>query len=102
MVLCYCGPQVSLPIFTLERAGRSPLSDELTLQQIIEETSTIWFWMLVSYLKVKTLELWLRYYPETSYQNFELVWPRLFDQMLSQSTSETARKLRERVGHSDN
>ena len=52
-----------------------------------------WFWMLVSYMKMKTWAAWLAYYPDTPYESFELLWPTLFDQMLAEATRSAIEKL---------
>ena len=57
------------------------------------ESDQEWFWMLVSYMKVRTLAVWLYHHPETRYEDFELVWPTLFDRMLSQATRTTLQSL---------
>jgi hypothetical protein len=61
-----------------------------------------WFWMVVSYVKMRMLAVWLLHYPNTSYESFELIWPLLFDQMLAQATTWTANKLHDQVKISDN
>jgi hypothetical protein len=48
-----------------------------------------WFSMLVSYMKMRTLAVWLHYYPETRYESFDMIWPALFDRMLSEATRST-------------
>lgn len=78
------------------------MADEVSLQNLVDENRSAWFWMLVSYLKMRTWELWLRHYPETAYESFELIWPSLFDGMLRQATKENSQKLRTMVGHNNN
>lgn len=53
--------------------------------------------MLVCYMKMKTYALWLKHYPETSYESFELIWPTLFDQMLAGATAAAVKALAESV-----
>ena len=67
-----------------------------------EENRAAWFWMVMSYMKFKTLELWLRCFPDISYESFEAIWPTLLDRMLRNATRETARKLREKIEQSSN
>ena len=55
-----------------------------------------WFWMLVSYVKVHSLRTWLYYYPDTTLEVFEQVWPLLFDGMLSEATNNVIRELKAR------
>jgi hypothetical protein len=64
---------------------------------IAVENNQEWFWMLINYMKMKTLAIWLFHYPTTTYEEFELIWPLLLDQMLAQATAWTAKKLSERV-----
>jgi hypothetical protein len=54
---------------------------------IVSENRQDWFWMLVCYMKMKTWSHWLRYYPDTSYESFDLLWPLLFDHMLTHATT---------------
>lgn len=61
-----------------------------------------WFWMLVNYMKIKTLELWFRLYPQSSLESFELLWPRFFENMLSHATNATSQKLHAMVIINDN
>jgi hypothetical protein len=56
-----------------------------------------WFWMMVSYMKMRTLAVWLYYYPCTTLENFDLMWPLIFDRMLSQATARTVAELRSQV-----
>lgn len=53
----------------------------------------VWFWMLISYMKFKTLEAWLNTYPETTYESFEYIWPRLLDRLFGNATREAIRIL---------
>jgi hypothetical protein len=50
------------------------------------ESRAEWFFMIMGYLKVKSLALWLQLHPESSYEQFESVWPFLLDQMMSNAT----------------
>lgn len=56
-----------------------------------------WFDMLVCYVKMKTYSLWLDNYPDTPYENFELLWPTLFDSMLAVATAAAVKALAESV-----
>jgi hypothetical protein len=76
---------------------RTRALDEVFPQNYIDENRKVWFWMLVSYLKIRTLELWLKHHPQATYESFDLIWPSLFDVMLRQATKESAQKLREQV-----
>jgi hypothetical protein len=64
---------------------------------VTESSRQEWFCMLVCYMKMKTYALWLSYYPETSYDHFELIWPTLFDSMLSQATATAVNALAQSV-----
>jgi len=65
----------------------------------IPENRQEWFSMLVAYMKMKTWATWLSYYPSTCYENFDLIWPMLFDQMLAQATEHSLEKLKsQRLG----
>jgi hypothetical protein len=67
------------------------------------EGQLLWFDMLISYMLVKTFELWLRHYPRTTAEEFNLIWPRLLDSMLQHATREAASKLRQQPHiHSNN
>lgn len=63
----------------------------------VAENRQEWFYLLLVYLKMKTWAMWLRYYPETQYETFELLWPRLLDQMLAQATSTAVKALAEQI-----
>lgn len=52
------------------------------------------FALFFAYLK---LSAWLRFYPEMSLDNFELIWPTLLDSMLGTQTAETIAALAEQV-----
>lgn len=70
------------------------MTDEATVSSSIEESRREWFSMLVSYIKLRTYALWMHYYPETSEEEFELIWPVLFDRMLDQATDHALRVLK--------
>lgn len=53
--------------------------------------------MVFCFLKMKAWAMWLKAYPETKYQDFELIWPALFDQMLAAATAQAVEKLAEQV-----
>lgn len=72
-----------------EQTGQSLTS------KYVSENRQEWFSMLVSYMKMKTLLMWLTYYPETSLESFELIWPRLLDQMLAHATEAACEQLKE-------
>jgi hypothetical protein len=61
-----------------------------------------WFNNLVSYLKVRTLALYLKANPEMAYEGFELLWPTLFDNMLHRATRETCWILKQKVEANNN
>jgi hypothetical protein len=74
----------------------------ITAAQTKEENQTRWFWMLINFMKFKSLILWLRFYPETSCTAFESIWPGLLDQMLENSTRETIKQLRNKIEENRN
>jgi len=49
--------------------------------------------MLVSYMKMRTLAVWLYHYPNTLSEEFEFIWPALFDQMLAHATRAAMKQL---------
>jgi hypothetical protein len=50
------------------------------------ESGAEWFFMIMSYLKVKSLALWLQLHPQSTYEQFENAWPFLLDQMMWNAT----------------
>lgn len=74
--------------------GRGPTVYENDVaESATAESREEWFWGLVSYMKFRTLAVWLYYYPETRFEDFEFIWPMLFDQMLSHATRATMKSL---------
>jgi hypothetical protein len=57
------------------------------------ESGAEWFSMIMSYLKVKSLVLWLQLHPESTYEEFENAWPFLLDQMMYKATNATIERL---------
>lgn len=55
-----------------------------------------WFVMIMSYLKVKALAFWFQCHPESTYEQFESVWPALLDQMLLHATNAAIEELKTR------
>lgn len=61
-----------------------------------------WFEMIVGYLKARMFITWMRYHPRSSYEEFDLQWPSLFDQMCATATKESMKRLRESVTPGNN
>ena len=53
------------------------------------------FWMIIAYVKMRTFFMYCKYYPKTTYESFELVWPSLLDSMLVPATEAACKKLAE-------
>jgi len=73
------------------------MADNKVAPAQVSENRQEWFWMLVSYMKMKTFAVWIAYYPETSFEAFEIIWPILFDQMLAQATAASMKALQEKT-----
>jgi hypothetical protein len=50
------------------------------------ESGAAWFSMIVNYLQLKSMAVWFNLHPESSYEQFESVWPCLLDQMMMNAT----------------
>jgi hypothetical protein len=63
-----------------------------------------WFENLVGFLKIRTLALYLKANSgsETDGNNFEQMWPGLFDNMLHRATRESCSILRQKVQVTNN
>lgn len=57
------------------------------------ECDAEWFFMIMSYLKVKDLVLWLQLHPESTYEEFENAWPFLLDERMRNATCATIERL---------
>ena len=69
--------------------------DQLAERRIVPENRQEWFSMLIAYMQMKTFSLWLRHYPETTWESFLLIWPTLLDRMLASATATAVAKLAE-------
>ena len=61
-----------------------------------------WFQIVMSYLEVKSLVLWLQLHPESTYEQFEIAWPFLLDQMMVSATGAAIKHLQTTVQTTDN
>lgn len=71
------------------------MPEKKVAERVVDANQQEWFWMLVSYMKMRTLAVWLYNYPLTHYDEFEFVWPILFDHMLSSATRATMKRLKQ-------
>jgi len=60
------------------------------------DTGAEWFSMIISYLKMKSLALWLSLHPESTYEQFDAAWPALLDQMLARANLAAIEELKKR------
>lgn len=61
------------------------------------ETGAEWFSMIIAYLQMKSFALWLQMHPQSTYEQFESVWPALLDQMLARATAAAINELQKLV-----
>lgn len=85
-------PLTANPKSFFTRLQNSRGSSVFTSEQSVAARNE-WFSMIISYLKVKTLVLWLQLHPESSYEQFENAWPFLLDHMMYKATSATVEQL---------
>jgi hypothetical protein len=69
------------------------MHDNDVAESAVAATRQEWFWMLVSYMKMRTLAVWLCHYPNSCCEEFDLIWPTLFEQMLAHATSYAIERL---------
>jgi hypothetical protein len=61
------------------------------------ETEAEWFSMIIGYLQLKSFAFWLEINPESTFEQFETVWPALLDQMLARATAATVDELQKLI-----
>jgi hypothetical protein len=51
------------------------------------ETGAEWFSMIIGYLQLKSFVLWREMNPDSTFEQFEMVWPVMLDQMMVLATA---------------
>jgi hypothetical protein len=57
------------------------------------EAGAEWFSMIISYLQLKTFIVWHDMDPQSTFEQFESVWPALLDQMMALATAAAVDEL---------